>query len=199
MNHRKKIRTEKQADMHPQIHVITGGVHSGKTTFLSGLVRQLQMKQVSVAGFFCEGSFKENKRFSFTLVNVENGKSHDLATVEENAGWTSQGRFYFNPETVAEGERILRKGIEKRVDLLVLDEVGPFELKGQIWSGALEMLVRAHATRQIWVVREQILEEVLKRWNIPHKQVLRLGPGMMEEITKKILDYVRNDEVGTAT
>ncbi len=192
-----KARTGYQSLHH--IFVITGGVQGGKTTFLTGLIHQLRKKQFSMAGFISEGAFIGNKRSAFTLVSVENGESHDLASVEEKEGWIRFGRFYFNPEALEVGKSIIRSGLERKVDIVVLDEVGPFELSGGVWSDLLDQLGQNHEIAQIWVAREQILNEVLKRWNIPEERVTRIGEGNEEKFIKKIAAYVRNDEIGPAT
>ncbi|MFH0756286.1 MAG: nucleoside-triphosphatase [Bacteroidota bacterium] len=181
------------------IFVVTGGVQQGKTTFLSGLIHHLQKEQVSVTGFLSEGSFSDNQRSAFTLVNVENGERHDLASVLEKDGWIRFGRFFFNPGTLAVGERIIRKGLEQKADLVVLDEVGPFELNGGIWSDILIQLFNAQNIAQVWVVREQVLKEVMNRWHIPQENVTGIGPGSLEKFIQKIKAYVRNDEIGPAT
>jgi len=179
--------------------VVTGGVQRGKTTYLSGLVRHLHKEHISTAGFLSEGTFSGNQRSAFTLVNVENGEKLDLASVEEKEGWVCFGRFFFNPEALAEGERIIRKGMEQKADLVVLDEVGPFELNGGVWSDILDQLCNAHSIAQIWVVRDRVLKEVMKRWNIPLENVTEIGPGSLEKLIHKIIAYVRNDEIGPAT
>ena len=53
------------------------------------------------------------------------------------------------------------------VDLLVLDEVGPMELEGLGWSEILDSLEQQTNTRQLWVVRQEIVSEACRRWNIP--------------------------------
>ena len=189
----------KQSEPHYNIYIITGKVHSGKTTFLSGLTDRLKQERVSLAGFLSMGSFNGDQRSTFTLVNIEDGKQHKLASIVKREAWIRFGRFYFNPEALLEGERIISRGLEQRADLVVLDEVGPFELEGGGWTSVLNLLEKEYELIQIWVVREQALAGVLERWDIPPENVFRVDPRDEETIIKTILSHARNDEISPAT
>jgi nucleoside-triphosphatase THEP1 len=186
------------SEPHHNIFIVTGRVQGGKTTFLQELTDRLK-EEINLAGFLSMGSFIGDQRSSFTLRNIQDGKQLVLATIEESEGWVPFGRFFFNPEALREGERIIRRGLVQRTDLVVLDEVGPFELQGGGWTGILELLEKEYEMAQIWVVREQILDQVLDRWNIPEKNVITTSPGEMERINQTIIWHVRNDEISPAT
>jgi len=187
------------SEPHHNIFIITGKVHSGKTTFLSRLTERLKEKHVSMAGFLSQGTFSGDRRSSFSLVNIHNRAQIILASIEKGEDWIPFGRFFFNPEALSEGEKIIRKGLEQRTDLVVLDELGPFELEGGGWTQILELLEKEYELAQLWVVREQLLERVLDRWNIPGENVFRVNPHEEERINQTILTHVRNDEISPAT
>lgn len=151
-----------------------------------------------MSGFLSEGKFSGERRSSFTLVSVQNGETLSLATIEKKEGWIRFGRFWFNPEALDEGERIISQGLEQGTEVVILDEVGPFELEGGGWSRVVSLLEKEYKVVQIWVVRERILEDVLKRWSIPAGQVTGIGAGNEEKIIKSIISYVRNDEISQA-
>jgi iron complex transport system ATP-binding protein len=62
--------------------------------------------------------------------------------------------------------------LKRDPDLLVIDEVGPMELKGDGWSKTLDTLAQNSSVTQLWIVRQQILNEVSERWKIPNDQIL---------------------------
>lgn len=187
-----------QSEPHLNIYLVTGKVHSGKTSFVSGLVQRLKKEHIPVSGFLSEGTFTAGRRSSFSLVNVEDGKQHLLATVETRKGWFRFRSFYFNPEALKEGEKIIAGALEKRVGLVVVDEVGPLELEGGGWIRVLEHLDREYENIQLWVVRKQILEIVLEKWNIPADHVITIDQGEEEGIINKIKSHVRDNEIGQA-
>lgn len=181
-----------------KIFVITGKVQSGKTTFLNNLVHEIKDKGFEVAGFLCFGQFSKGKRSDFTLIDINNYTKVLLATVENHSSWPRYGRFFFNPLAIEAGEKILGKAIEHGRGIVILDEVGPMELQGGGWAPMVDLLAKEKILVQIWVVREQILEEVRQRWEIPAGNVIRVGKEMKEEIIKKIIAHVRNDESSKA-
>jgi hypothetical protein len=169
----------KRSEGSNNILVVSGKVHGGKTTFVSRLTEVLKSDQLSLAGFICTGSFSGGRR--------------SASTIGERDGWIRFRRFCFNPEAVKEGERIIRKGIEKGVDLVVLDEVGPLELEGGGWSPLLGFLEKQHSTMQLWVAREGLLEDISHRWSIPRENVYRVD----ERAGEAIIEIMRKRIVGT--
>jgi nucleoside-triphosphatase THEP1 len=182
-------------ELHHPVFVATGPLHGGKTTFVSGLIERLRDEGIPVGGFICEGTFRENKRSSFTLVDLENGEKTELASAEHDRWPIRLGRYCFNPEAFAKGEQIIRKAVAGGAEVVIIDEIGPLELNGEGWSHILESLEGSGAPVQVWVVRQQILEQVLERWQIPYSNVFPAVPGKQEAMFNKIMDHVRNHDL----
>lgn len=156
------------------IYVLTGPVQGGKTTSVSELVKALRKRGLRVMGFSCPGELSKGRRSAFHLHNLENGVQILMGRDEEQKGWIKFRRFYFNPDGFVLGERWIKESILSDPDLLVIDEVGPMELEGLGWSKILDTLVEQDSIIQLWLVREQILPEVLKKWRIADSQVFTL-------------------------
>jgi len=176
-------------DQQSNIYVVTGRIQSGKTTFLSELVRALKEKKNEVAGFLSKGQSQDGERLGFTLVNVQDGSEILLASRENTKTWLRYGRFFFNPEAFAEGERIIKKAIAQESKLVILDEVGPLEMEAKGWADMLDILSKEKKGVQIWVVRENILDQVLERWGIPRDQVILAESMKIEDTIKRIYPH----------
>jgi len=173
-------------DQQSNIYVITGNVQSGKTTYLSELVKAFQERGIHVAGFLCRGQLMEGKRSGYTLVNILDGSEILFATRNKHKGWQNYGRFFFNPEAFAEGEQILLKAMAIKSKIVIIDEVGPLELEDKGWATMLGQLQKEKELIQIWTVRENLLERVLEKWNIPGDRVFHVGQEEKEETLNKI-------------
>jgi len=173
--------------LHRNIFILTGKVQSGKSTWLRRLVDASDRMGIQVSGFICEGQFQDGQRSGFSLVSVSDGASHQLATIEKKAEWPRYGRFYFNPSALLAGETILKKAIQTKKGPVILDEVGPMELEGRGWSDIIGLLSREYELVQLWVVREQILGQVLETWNIPATQVFHVNSARVETLLKQII------------
>ena len=154
------------------IFVLTGPVQGGKTTLVSEKIGLLRERGVKVFGFLCPGSFSEGKRSAFGLVDLETGRRIPMGDANEQKGWVKFRRFFFNPEAFIQGELWIKSCLKRDPDLVVIDEVGPMELEGDGWSNTLDILAQNSSVTQLWIVRQQILNEVSERWKIPEDQIL---------------------------
>jgi len=184
--------------MSQAIYIITGKVGSGKTTRLGELTTELRQRGTNMAGFLCRGDMKDGERTGYTLVNVRDRSELLFATKCIHEGWPRYGRFFFNQKAFAEGERMIKKAIEHKSSLVLIDEVGPLELEGSGWAAMLDLLLKEKGLCQIWVVRENILDRVLERWNISADMVIHISREKKEETLKKIIAHVQNDESSQA-
>lgn len=197
MIHPHKDQKEVEAP-HRKVFIITGKVGSGKSTLLGEISKDLQQLGISMDGFLCRGELSYGERSGYTMVNVRDGSEIIFAKRDGPQEWPSYGRFCFNPEAFTEGENIIRKAIDRKSKLLIIDEVGPLELEQGGWSKMMDLVPDNGGPVQIWVVRESILSRVMQRWNIPTNRVISIGHENKEEILKKIIADVRNDESSQA-
>ena len=77
-------------------------------------------------------------------------------------------------------------------DLLVIDEVGPVELKGRGWADEIERLVNTSHIMQLWVVRKPILKKVIRQWNIGDVMLVDIGTDELEKSVPEIIKFIKN-------
>jgi len=153
------------------IHVLTGPVQGGKTTLVAEKVAQLKDSGIRVEGFLCPGTMTGRRRSDFTLMNIGSGQKVAMGSEAQMTDWIKYRRFFFNPDAFSEGSLWIKKALAEQADLLIIDEVGPMELEGMGWSDILDFLENKTDINQLWIVRQEILPEVTRRWNIPDQQV----------------------------
>ncbi len=142
------------------IFILTGPVHSGKTTLLRRAVEELKEKKLQVGGFLSEVILKNDKVLGYDLVDLKQEKSFPFIRREGEKMWPSVGSFYFIPKSLAEASKIiLRSGAS---DILVVDEVGPLELSGKGLWPYLNQVIFEPKAHYLLVVRENIIEDFLK-------------------------------------
>ncbi len=69
-------------------------------------------------------------------------------------------------DALAAGEKILSAENLSDKQLIVIDEIGPLELKNLGWSRAIDNICKTINLPQLWVVRKSIVSVVLKKWNV---------------------------------
>jgi nucleoside-triphosphatase THEP1 len=122
------------------IHILTGPVHSGKTTLLRDVTTQLKNQNIDVAGFLC-------------LYTEENAQ---FIRKEGNKFWQRIGPYFFIPESLDHAQNMIR--LSTNADVCVVDEVGPLELEGKGLWPALKKVIALSTPEFIFVVRETILD-----------------------------------------
>jgi nucleoside-triphosphatase THEP1 len=145
--------------------VITGATGTGKTTLTLAVIDRLRSRGVRVAGILAPGILTGGRRTGFDVVNLTTGERVPLAREQGNVGgpharWS---RFAFSPEGLALGRRALT-GDACGADVVVVDEVGPFELSGGGWAQPLDALAHEYGGALLLVVRESVVDAVRARW-----------------------------------
>lgn len=174
-------------NMQPRIVIITGEKHEGKTTFTADLVKFLKKHGKSIGGFLSLGSFEDNRRSSFKLRSLEDGREMPLCSIHFTSG-EQAGPFRFSREGLQFGKKLLTPGALSGKDVVVIDEIGPFELKGKGWSEAITELMSHSEILFIWVVRKSLVEEVINHWELTRPEIFDIRETRPEEAARAILD-----------
>jgi len=145
------------------IFLLTGESGSGKTTLLNELVLIFSNNGIITGGFTAPGIWENGKRSGFILHDIINKTNYPLAQTSQPGG-EMQGRFSFDGNTLSFGNRLLHEQAEDPcIDFLVIDEVGPMEMRGKGWAPALNKLCFI-AKPQFWVVRPGLVLPVQEKW-----------------------------------
>lgn len=102
---------------------ITGKPGTGKTTLVMKLSSYLQEKGINITGFYTEEMRERGKRMGFKLTTLPDGQISILASTKP-AG-IPFGRYYVKTDGIDKGIQ----AIKKDADIIILDEVGPMEMK----------------------------------------------------------------------
>lgn len=171
---------------HGPLVLVSGPAHSGKTTLAMRLVQQLCRQGRRLAGILAEGHWQDDRRSGFTLVDLNDGRRTPLA---DRIGNRSPNEFpyAFHPEGLAAGRRALSLSRCADADLLVVDEVGSLELRGDGWAGLLAPLLSRFRFPQLWVVQSAWLEAVCEKWQLQPIRVIDAStPHAFEELTATV-------------
>jgi len=142
------------------IFILTGPVHSGKTTLLKNVVQELKRKKYRIDGFLSEPIRKSEETVGYDLFDLREEKSTPFIRRTGERKWQKIGSYFFIPRGLAEAEKIILR--EKDVDILVVDEVGPLELSGKGFWPALKQVIFSPLNIYLLVTRINILEDFLR-------------------------------------
>ena len=168
-----------------KVFVISGAQGEGKTTLLKKVLGLLQKNGKSIAGFVAEGTWENDKRTAFTLVNIQSGESVLLCTTVAKDNWVKEGRFYFNREAIVLGEKWLEGSNTFQTNVVVIDEIGIFELNNKIWHPAFQKVLNQSNCQLIITVRKSIVENIIQKYTLENVEVFSVED-TAEEIVEKI-------------
>lgn len=169
------------------IFILTGESGSGKTTLLNELAEILRNHKLVPGGFTAPGTWLNGKRSGFILHDILDNREYPLAESGKE-GSAMYNHFGFFEQTLEIGNKLLiRQATNPGVELLIVDEVGPFELNGMGWAPSLEILSAAEIP-QIWTVRAGLVETVAAHWNFKPEFIFFASEENAEDVFRRISD-----------
>jgi len=183
---------EKEHLIKPEIVIITGDIHQGKTTFAQKIVADLLEQNIRIAGFLSIGINENGIRTGFNLVDIGSSRHIELCSDKKNEKRLKFGRYYFNSDAISLGNEILNENNLSDKQLIVIDEVGHLELNGQGWSNVIENITRSNTVPQFWIVRKSLVQKITRRWNIGNAYIFDITESSIQEVENKLTEIISN-------
>jgi nucleoside-triphosphatase THEP1 len=179
------------------ILVLTGPVHSGKTSLLKNLVNDLKGRGVRVDGFLSLAVVQGGEILGYDLFDLRSGTAIPFIRKKGQRKWQRIGAYFFIPEALEKAQqKVLQRGEE---NFLIIDEVGPLEIQGGgIWP-ALSAGLKKPSSCCLLVVRDSILRDALKVIGSKNIEIVDIkkdksGSVLLEKITAAATSQGRTGE-----
>ena len=163
--------------------ILTGPVHSGKTSLLKSIAKELTEHGIPVHGFLSESVWDKDQAVGYNLYNLQNKRSSPFIRKEGEDEWEKIGSFFFLPSGLAEAKRILTNFSPSK--WLFVDEIGPLELSEKGLWPAFKHTLTAPPQKILCVVRRQILDNFLTKIEHPHIHIFDVR---MENVFSRMLE-----------
>jgi len=174
------------------MHILTGPVHSGKTTLLKNIVSSLKEKDLSIDGYLSEAIWENKELIGYNLLDLKDRQYHPFIRKQGQQDWQRIGPFFFLPGTLDIAKKIIRRS--EKVDLCLVDEVGPLELKGKgVWPALKDALLFPNP-HLLLAVRDSILKKFIGNiqrddfvvYDIKeNKTPVRLAESLVQDLEKR--------------
>ncbi|MEN8224648.1 MAG: nucleoside-triphosphatase [Bacteroidota bacterium] len=194
----------KAADVYPALKnelnnqtsvvILTGEVQEGKTGFLLQLISLLKAKNLSMSGLIAKGVHDDTGRTGYDLTDLNSGDTIQYIRNKKLPDSYRYGKYYFSAEGQRFGEKVLNNIDAANTQLIVIDEIGPVELKGKGWAQEIERLVNNFGVPHLWVVRKQILKKAIRQWNVGEVMLIDIRNDDVEESAEEILAFLSREQ-----
>jgi nucleoside-triphosphatase THEP1 len=150
---------------------------------------------MKINGFLARGIHENEERIGYDLEDIASGETMVFVRKVHTSGWYRYGKYYFSPQGESFGRQILKDVQVENTQLVIIDEIGPVELKGRGWAEEIEALVNAGGVMQCWVVRRQLLKRVIRQWNIGDVMVLDVKEDEPEQSAGEIISFIKKRRI----
>jgi nucleoside-triphosphatase THEP1 len=141
--------------MADNIFILTGPVHSGKTTALQAFI-----KRKPDAGGILSPVIQGRRWFQ----DIYSGVIFE-AEAEEGEASLKIGKYNFSIAAFSRASGILKNSVQ--TEWIIIDEIGPLELDNQGFAKVLRELVQSKDVQNLLiVVRENLVKEVVEHFGI---------------------------------
>ncbi len=163
MEHALEYMRDQFANPAPTV-IITGEKGSGKTTLLSQVAEVLASRGHKLAGILQPALFENQVRNGYAVRDLQTGKQSVLCQRDETVASDTPGKFRFFDQGVALGEAALEPERLQEAEVLLVDEIGPFELRGQGWDKVLQNILPVLNKPAVLVIRPSCIDASIKRY-----------------------------------
>lgn len=123
----KKLEGKRKMSVR-ELFVVTGKIHSGKTSLLKNLANLLKGKGISISGILSQSiRNKSNEITGYDLMDLKTGEIHPFLRTDLS-GEIPVGRFFLSRKNLREAKKIFEG---TGGDVVFLDEFGVLESKEQ--------------------------------------------------------------------
>lgn len=160
--------------------LLCGPSGAGKTTYCSDAVRRARGSGLAVGGILSVSEPPDGERVRIVAVDLSTGEQRTLAEMGGSAAFDGpvSGRWQFSGCTIEWASDVLQHATP--CDLLVVDELGPLELRrGEGLAVALDVIDNGAYGDSLVTVRPSALPILQSRW--PHATVAHLERGKSPE------------------
>ena len=178
----------KLAPARTPVIVATGKPGAGKTTAIVEVIDRLRDDQHRFVGFVQPGRFEQGRKTGFGIRDLTTGKEAELAKFVERGSGQFGTRFRFFDEGLELARRAL-SGIRPG-DVLIIDELGPIELRGEGHMDAVQRALRIpHLRAVVVVVRAHLVPSLLATLEADDAEIVEVtsesGQQKLEELLKR--------------
>lgn len=150
----------------PAVIIITGPLHSGKTTLALKLVDRLRAETIRVKGILAPGTWTGSVRSGFDLLDLNTSRVCPLAVRTRTSPSLRGMPYTFSRKGIRLGKQLLSPRTCCDARVVFIDEIGKLELAGKGWAPCLNPLLAIPGMVHVWIIRETLLDSVCKTWNI---------------------------------
>ncbi len=165
--------------------IITGQKGEGKTTKIKQLTELLKIENIQFGGVIATAVYVNGERNTYRVESLNTSKNQILCTSVPSSGlFIKEGNFYFDTSAVELYNKEIQLLINSK-SVIIIDEIGPMEMRGKIWAPTLKMISESDEYILLITVRESIVVDVIEKFRLQNVTIFTINDSN-DLIIKKI-------------
>jgi nucleoside-triphosphatase THEP1 len=175
-----------------RVVIVTGAIAEGKTAFLGALKDILQNRGVAVGGILALRVVEGETTTGYDILDISSGVRKPFLRL---TGPVTVGvdRFSMIDEGYRAGVDALDPAGNRNSVVVIIDEAGPLELRGEGWSSRITDLLQASVPVIVIAVRNSLVDSVIVRFEIRSPVVVEVGYRNRDEKLNELVDLIAGD------
>lgn len=165
---------------------------TGKSTACLRLLDLAQAAGLTAGGIVAPAVYDaDGVKIGIDVVDVAGSERRALAVVERDAARATVGQYRFDPQAEAWALGVLLQSLDRPLDLVIVDEIGPLELvQGRGYAPVLERLMTARCHGAIVLVRASLAETLADRLRPLSPVTIPLTLANRDEVPRVLLQEI---------
>jgi molybdopterin-guanine dinucleotide biosynthesis protein A len=147
--------------------LVVGEPGSGKTSWCREYINQRRKSGSSIGGILCPAIQRQGQRVGSNALDLLTGEEIPFARLSRYSSpkeGEKVGDYTIGRDGILFARDAIERAVERRCDLIVIDEVGPLELHGKGLMPAVELAL-ASAVNVLIVIRSSLREALQKHFS----------------------------------
>jgi nucleoside-triphosphatase THEP1 len=171
--------------------IITGEIGSGKTTLALGIATMLKEAGIKTGGIVAPAVFEDGNKTGYDLVDIATNRKMQLSHTRETEGMARVGRYFFIPEAIESGRAALSAESNHDSEIVLIDEIGAWELQGQGWAANLNELIIQCDMPILLTVRKIFVKLVIENWVLQNPLVIEAKDVTTDDAFAEIVKFLQ--------
>lgn len=159
----QEVSSEQEAER--KVFIVTGDIGAGKTAWLVKLTGLLKEKGVRVGGILALRIMEEGRATGYDINDIRSGSRTPFLRQTGDATMGVE-RFTVDDAGYKAGIKALDSAVSHHSDVIIIDEVGPLELREQGWHDRISDLLHESGAKIILAVRRSLTQAVSEKYNL---------------------------------
>lgn len=168
------------------IFILSGKRNSGKSTILQRVITGLQEKGFRIAGIRAPAIMQNGRKIGFYVLNIKTDEKALLCERRSELVPSTPQSFEFHENGLKLGRQALSPQAINDADLIIIDEVGPLELKGECWAEPIEQIFNTSEKPMLWVIRKGLVDKVCMHYGAMNRRDFDVEYHNAESIVSEI-------------